>query len=142
MKSRKERCFKLDNGDIMTVSQLVEKTGLPRTTCYCRLIKCSDPDELFKVDKKRKSGGLQLYVLDDGSEWTRKSLAEHLNCKPSTASTRLSMMNGDSKRILAPVKKNPRSGFTYSNNKEVQQYVEQRMLYDKEGHWKLINRYI
>jgi hypothetical protein len=133
------RQFKLDDGQFITVAELVERTGLPKSTCYSRLIKWTNPEELFKIDKRKKVGGLQLYILDDGSEWTSKSLAEHLKCKPSTASTRLSMMKGNSKKILAPVRKQLSDDDAYENKKEVEQYVEQRMLWDKQGHWKLLN---
>ena len=136
----KARKFKLDDGQFITVAELVERTGLPKSTCYCRLVKWTNPEELFRVDKHKKVGGLQLYTLDDGSEWTSKSLAEYLKCKPSTASTRLSMMKGNSKKILAPVKKQLSSADAYENDKEVQQYVEQRMLWDKQGHWALLNK--
>jgi len=140
MENKPTRKFKLDDGQFITVAQLVENTGLPKSTCYSRLIKWSNPEELFRVEEHKKVGGLRVYTLDDGSEWTSKSLAEYLKCKTSTASTRLSMMKGNSKKILAPVKRQLSGANAYENNKEVQKYVEQRMLWDKESHWALLNK--
>ena len=137
----KVREFPLDDGTIMTVKTMIKLTGWARNTCYRRLLKTTCPIELFKPKSHTHSN--KTYTLDDGSTWTSQSLAIHLNCKRSVAGTRLSVMNGESKRILRPV--------SYSSlydgngespaNKEIRARIEKRMWYDKEGHWKLINKY-
>ena len=132
------RKFKLTDGTSITCDEMTAKTGWSRGTCYARLTKTDDHIELYKPVALTQKG--RVYILDDGSEWTSKSLAKHLGCKRSTAGTRLALMKGDSKRILSP----PRDASYYdeqaSNHKEVQLEVEKRMLWDKQGHWKLINK--
>lgn len=139
MKNKGRREFSLDDGTVLTVDDMVEKTGWARGTCYARLSKWTNPLKVFKALSSTQRG--RLYVLDDGSEWTSQSLAEFLDCKVSTAGTRLSMMKGESKRILAPV----RGGTSYydaraNNSTEVQKRVRGRMWYDPLGHWELLNK--
>lgn len=132
------REFKLDDGTLWTVETMMEKTGWARGTCYARLINSTDPEYIFRVLGKTQTG--KTYTLDDGSVWTGDQLAEFLQCKRSTAGTRLAMMKGDSKRILKPVQNPIKDSEMYKNDKEVQEYVESRMFWDKQGHWALINK--
>ena len=136
--NKRRRKFKLDDGTILTVDDMMEKTGWARNTCYYRLNNTSDPKELFAERTYKKLGGLYVYTLDDGSEWTSETLAQHLQCKRSTASTRLSMMQGDSKRILSPV----RGSGTYEESESLalKKRLRNSMWSDPLGHWALLNR--
>lgn len=132
---KKQRQYKLDDGQLITVKQLMERTGLTKTACYFRLARSSDPEEIFKPLGEMRNG-MKVYRLDDGSDWTAPELAEYLDCKKATASTRLSMMNGEAERILAPVKSSKTDAEIFLNSKEVRERVAERMYEDSTGFWK------
>jgi len=141
--NKSTRTYKLDDGTITTVDEMVAETGYPRSTCYSRLIKFTDPSKVYKsISPTRCTHGLKdsdgryTYTLDDGSEWTSATLAEHLGCKVSTAGTRLSCMDGISERVLKPISDKVKV------SKEVSTRHTDRMYYDIHGHWALINRCI
>jgi len=131
------REFKLDDDTVWTVASLMEHTGWARDTCYARLISSTDPKHILRILGKTQTG--KIYTLDDGSKWTTQGLSEFLQCKRSTAGTRLSMMKGDSKRILKPVQNPVKDNEMFLNGAEITNYIESRNWYDKQGHWKLLN---
>lgn len=130
----------LDDGTVVTLAHVMETTGYSRSVCYSRLMRHKDPAKIYaKIHPKRQ---LKDYHLDDGSVWTSKTLAKHLGCSISTASTRLSVMSPDSKRVLQPFK-NPTWGEDdYLNSKQVKKMINSRMYFDPLGHWNLINKYV
>jgi len=132
------RKFTLDDGVVITVEELVDRTGLPKSTCYARLSRWTNPEKVFGAVSPTQSG--RVYTLDDGSVWTALTLAQHLQCKKSTAGTRLSMMNGESKRILSPVRGGSYYDEQAGKTEEVKKRVRDRMLYDLNGHWALLNK--
>ena len=128
------RKFTLDDGSVWTTGGLSLRIGIAHSSAYYRLNKSTDPTIVLKPrDKVKVTSGLKLYKLDDGSEWTSAEVAEYTGCKKSTASTRLTMYT-DPVKILAP----PLSVTTVK--KTVTDAIKKRMLYDPDGHWKLINR--
>lgn len=132
---KKERQYKLDDGQLITVKQLMKRTGLTKTACYFRLTKTTDPKELLKPAGETRNG-MKVYKLDDGSDWTAPELAEYLDCKKSTASTRLSVMNGESARILAPINSSKTDAEIFLNDEEVRERVAKRMYEDSTGFWR------
>lgn len=130
----KARQFILDDGSEWTTEGLSSRIGISHSSAYYRLNKSTDPIIVLRPrDKVKVTNGLKLYILDDGSEWTSADVSEYTGCKKSTASTRLTMYT-DPKKVLAPP-------YTPSTKiKTVTGAIKKRMLYDPEGHWKLINR--
>jgi hypothetical protein len=126
--------FTLDDDSVWTTRDLSALIGISHSSAYYRLNKSTDPAQVLKPrDKIKVTNGLKLYTLDDGTEWTSAEVSEHTGCKKSTASTRLTMYT-DPKKVLAPP-------YTPSTKiKPVTDAIKRRMLYDPEGHWKLINR--
>jgi len=137
--NEKTRVYTLDDGSTTTVEQMVKELNWAKSTCYSRLQASTDPSKVYKKLSPTRRDGRVVYTLDDGSEWTAKSLAEHLDCKVSTAGTRLSMMKGDSTRILKPVKKHSDSN-SMDDHKDVKKRLRERMIFDIHGHWSLLNR--
>ena len=134
----KEITYVLDGGQIVTVKDVMLATGLTKNACYFRLRRSTDPEVIFKIPPQTYKG-MRLYLLDDGSAWTADQLSKHLGCKRSTASTRLSVMNGDSKRILAPLKKPKKDEEIFLTDSEIRQRVSKRMYEDSTGFWKTFN---
>jgi len=130
----KARQFILDDGSEWTTEGLSSRIGISHSSAYYRLNKSTDPTQVLKPrDKIKVTNGLKLYKLDDGSEWTSADVSEYTGCKKSTASTRL-IMYTDPKKVLAPP-------YTPSTKiKPITEAIKSRMLYDPDGHWKLINR--
>jgi len=126
--------FTLDDDSVWTTRDLSALIGISHSSAYYRLNKSTDPAQVLKPRNKIKvTNGLKLYTLDDGTEWTSAEVSEYTGCKKSTASTRLTMYT-DPKKVLAPP-------YTPSTKiKPVTDAIKRRMLYDPEGHWKLINR--
>ena len=137
--SAREVVYKLTDGTTITKKELMEQTGWGSGTCYSRLQKTNERDKLFKPIGRKNREGLKVYTLDDGSVWTARQLAEHLNCKPSTASTRLSMMRGESKRILAPIKR-VKEDEDFLNEAEIKERISKRMYEDSTGFWGIFNK--
>ena len=129
--------YELTDGTKTTTDQMVEDTGWARSTCYTRLCKSNDPAIVYKSLSPTRRDGHVVYTLDDGSEWSAKSLGEHLGCTKTRAGGRLSTMKGESARILKPIDHDLEIG---SNNKEVEKRFSKRMFFDELGHWALINR--
>jgi len=130
----KARQFILDDGSEWTTEGLSSRIGISHSSAYYRLNKSTDPTQVLRPrDKIKVTNGLKLYTLDDGTEWTSADVSEYTGCKKSTASTRLTMYT-DPKKVLAPP-------YTPSTKiKPVTEAIKGRMLYDPDGHWKLINR--
>ncbi|MCS5550264.1 MAG: hypothetical protein NZ811_01975 [Gammaproteobacteria bacterium] len=129
--------YELTDGTSTTCDQMVEATGWARSTCYSRLCKSNDPAIVYKSLSPTRRDGHVVYTLDDGSEWSAKSLAEHLGCSKSRAGGRLCTMKGESARILKPIDPDSMIG---TNNKEVDERISKRMFFDVLGHWSLLNR--
>ena len=130
------RKFILDDGSEWDTFKVCKHTGITHSSAYYRLNKSTDPAKVLRPKEKVKAtSGLKVYVLDDGSSWTSAEVAKHTGCKKSTASTRLTM-HTDPKKILAP----PYTPST--REKPITEAIKKRMLYDPDGHWKLINRNI
>lgn len=131
----RSRKFKLTDGSVWTTPELAKKLGCSVSTAYSRLSKYKDPAKVLKPRALHKiHNGLRVYVLDDGTEWTARTLAEHLSIKQSTASTRLSMYT-DPVKIFAPP---PSTGVVTTKGGAA--IRAGRMYYDPDGHWKLIMR--
>ena len=130
----KVRKFRLTDGSEWTTPELAKKIGCSVSTAYHRLTKSKDPASVLRPRALHKvHNGLRIYILDDGTEWTSRSLAEHLNIKQSTASTRLSMYS-DPKKVMA----DPATTMRPSKGSEA--IRAERMYNDPDGHWKLIMR--
>ena len=137
--NEKTRIYTLDDGTTTTVEDMAKEFNWATSTCYSRLQASTDPSRVYRKLSPTRNDGRVVYTLDDGSQWTAKTLAEHLDCKVSTAGTRLSMMDGESKRILKPV--NKYSGDDAMNShKDVKERISKRMFFDIHGHWALLNR--
>ena len=139
--NEKTRIYTLDDGTTTTVEDMVKELNWASSTCYARLQDSTDPSRVYRsLSPTRKDSRIE-YTLDDGSVWTAVTLAEHLalkynaECKSTTAGGRLCTMDGDSKRILAPL----REGYT-EESKSVKKLIGDRMFFDPLGHWALLNR--
>jgi len=129
----KIREWTLDDGSVHTVRSVMSIVGCSQGTAYARLSKSTDNKHILRPREKHKiHGGQRVYILDDGSGWTSRRVAEVTGCSPSTASTRLSCYS-DAEHVLAPPKDKV--------NKElsVKKHMQERMFFDPLGHWKLIN---
>ncbi len=127
--------YVLDDGSVWTTKSLMKEIGCAHGTAYARLTKSNEASYVLrKKEFSKKYGGLRLYVLDDGSEWTSRMVAKHTGCKLSTASTRLSCYT-DPEKVLKPP-------LTYDyKDKTVNEYTRNRMYFDTNGHWALINKF-
>ena len=134
---KKARKYELNDGRIVTVREVMEVTGMTQNACYFRLQRSKDPEVVFAIPREKRNGHT-VYKLDDGSDWTAPELVEHLNCKKSTASARLSTMNGDAKRILAPIFRPQEDEEIFLNKQEIKKRVSERMLEDSTGFWRTL----
>lgn len=131
------KIYILDDGSIMTTQLMMDQTGWAYGTCRDRLTKYTSHADVFQPRMTTRNG--RTYTLDDGSTWTPDTLSEYLKCKRSTAGTRLSMMKGESKRILAPVK---RKGCYEDaiNSEQLRERISKRMYNDTTGFWQIFNK--
>lgn len=125
--------FTLDDGTVITTNQLSEQLGCSVSTAYARLMASKDPKLVYRKVNKTHKGG-RFYTLDDGTKWNAASLSEALSIPMSTAATRLSCYT-DPKKVLAP-----RHTKTRKKEKSVPSIIKQRMYFDPDGFWKLINK--
>jgi len=125
--------FTLDDGTVITTNQLSEQLGCSVSTAYSRLMASKDPKLVYRKVNKTHKGG-RFYTLDDGTKWNAASLSEALSIPMSTAATRLSCYT-DPKKVLAP-----RHTKTRKKEKSVPSIIKQRMYFDPDGFWKLINK--
>lgn len=133
--SKKAREFTLDNGEVYTTATLRAKLGVSHSTAYARLVASNRASSVLKPGYPfEKRDGLRLYLLDDGSKWTSRMVAEHTGCKISTASTRLSNYS-DPAKVLSPPKT-----IDSDTAERILERIQERMYFDPLGHWKLLNK--
>jgi hypothetical protein len=130
----KARQWTLDDGTTWTTKALGEAVGCSASSAYHRLNKSSDPTYVLRpLEDVKRVNGYRIYVLDDGSEWTSRMVAEKTGCLLSTAATRLSCYTDVDKIMAPPLKK------LFKDRME-NNAMKNRMYFDPLGHWKLLNR--
>ena len=131
----KHREWILDDGSVWTTTMVRELVGCTASSAYNRLTKSADPKRVLRpLDAVKKINGKKVYILDDGSGWTSDMVVEHTGCLKSTASTRLSCYTDPDKVLAPPLKKTQRE-------MEARKAMQDRMYFDRLGHWALINKY-
>jgi AcrR family transcriptional regulator len=138
----KWRVWTLNDGQEVTIDQLVEETGVSKNTLYRRLKDGErDPKIVKRPTETVSSRGERLYTLDDGSQWTVKQLAGFLDCKKATAASRLQERLGlKVANVLKPVKSPSTYETDIFNDKELKERVALRMLEDKDKFWAIFNK--
>lgn len=124
--------YKLDDGQEVTVQDVLNRMPMPRSTAAYRLCTSTDPKVIFR--KPIKGGNhkpLKKWTLDDGSVWTSDDVSEKLGCSRSGALRRLSRST-DPARVFAPLHTKDEL------SDSLEKIIGDRMYFDGRDQWKLI----
>ncbi len=137
MLNRPIKKFTLDDGTKITPNELAAKVRISNAAARGRLEKSTNPKILFrKAGKRIKKRELMKYRCSDGKLRTARDAAKEFGLGLSTMSNRMSRGILNVEDLSRPSGRSKNGEMS----KVVSEIVKQRMFFDPDGHWALINK--
>lgn len=146
MSNRPEKLFKLDDGRWVTPSDVAKVIGMSNSGARNRLKQSTDPEYVFRKHNTYITfPNTKKYRCSDGKSRTLMDASLEFGVPASVLKSRIKRKYKAGVKVIdiellkAPLREKPKMN-TKDEGRPSEKMIKDRMYFDPDGHWALINK--
>ena len=142
-----EKKYELDDGSLVSAADVAKKVGLSQQTARSRLKRYTNPADIFRPARTYSTQHSALSMMcSDGVARTPRQVEKEFGTPTQLVSTRMRRLRvkgvevADLKHLIRETQRKPRDDHEADVPKPSMKILKDRMFFDPDGHWKLLNK--